>query len=108
MSFVHSNKTSFKGSRFFSLGHISLALLILFSSALLSLAPSHQSLWIDESLIARVAMASGDLSGWLQMTLHDPLSEFFKPGYTLSAFALSHLIGTSEYGFRMGNIVWGV
>ena len=83
-------------------------MLVVIATTLLTLAPSRQSLWIDEALIARVAMTSGGITDWLQMTLHDPDSECFKPGYTLAATEISHLFGTSEYGFRMGNMVWGV
>jgi hypothetical protein len=73
---------------------------------MLLLAPSSKSLWIDEAMVARVAMISGDLSGWWHLTAHDIYSEPFKPGHTLFAFIGATLFGTTEYAMRAANLLW--
>ena len=75
--------------------------------ALLALAPSSQSLWIDESYIARFVALPNNLQEWCILAWRDPLAEPFKPGYALTAYFFSYIFGVTEYGLRCANLVWG-
>jgi hypothetical protein len=76
------------------------------SCALLVLAPSDRSLWIDEGWSARMIMAPGNLTQWWQMTLHDSAAMATQFGHSLTGFLLGHIFGYSEQGLRMANLVW--
>lgn len=86
----------------------SLMLVTVASCILILFAPSFQSLWMDEGWSVRVAMASGDLSGWWQMTTNDRCSTPSQLGHTLFVLLASPIFGVSEHGFRMANTLWGV
>jgi len=76
------------------------------SCALLVLAPSDRSLWIDEGWSARIIMAPGNLSQWWQMTLHDSAAMATQFGHSLTGFLLGRGFGYTEQGLRMANLVW--
>jgi hypothetical protein len=74
--------------------------------AILILAPSDRSLWIDEGWSARMIMAPGNLSQWWQMTLQDSAAMATQFGHSLTGLLLGKIFGYSEHGLRMANIVW--
>jgi hypothetical protein len=78
----------------------------LISCAVLVLAPSDRSLWIDEGWSARMIMAPGNLVQWWHMTLHDSAAMATQFGHSLTGFLLGHIFGYSEQGLRMANLVW--
>jgi hypothetical protein len=85
--------------------HAWLAIAVI-SGAVLILAPSNRSLWIDEGWSARMIMAPGNLSQWWQMTLQDSAAMAPQFGHSLTGFLLGRIFGYSEHGMRMANIVW--
>jgi hypothetical protein len=76
------------------------------SCALLVLAPSDRSLWIDEGWSARMIMAPGNLAQWWQMTLNDSAAMATQFGHSLTGFLLGRIFGYTELGLRMANLVW--
>lgn len=81
-------------------------ILAMISCALLVLAPSDRSLWIDEGWSARVIMAPGNLAQWWQMTLNDSAAMATQFGHSLTGFLLGRIFGYTELGLRMANLVW--
>jgi len=81
-------------------------ILAMISCALLVLAPSDRSLWIDEGWSARVIMAPGNLAQWWIMTLNDSAAMATQFGHSLTGFLLGRIFGYTELGLRMANLVW--
>jgi hypothetical protein len=81
------------------------AWVLLASALVLVFAPSTRSLWIDEALVARMAMQP-TFGEWLNLLLTDFFSEFLKPLYVFASWLFAHVLGTSEWALRAPNLVW--
>ncbi len=76
------------------------------SLVLIALAPSSDSLWIDEGHTARFVQASS-FSEMLTSLVSDVNSQAQMPGFVTAAWASGRLLGTSEWALRAQNILWG-
>jgi hypothetical protein len=83
------------------------SLLILFCClAFVTLAPSGQSLWIDEGHAAEI-FQNPDFHKVVVSTISDAGSQAQMPGFILSAWLGSRLLGAGEYEMRLPNLIWG-
>lgn len=79
---------------------------LIVSLVLVALAPSSDSLWIDEGHTARFVQAAsfGDMLG---AVVGDVNSQAQMPGFVAAAWVAGRVLGTSEWALRAQNILWG-
>jgi hypothetical protein len=81
-------------------------LLLALCALLITLAPSDDSLWIDEAGTAQLAMTPTFREFVVGMTTGGN-SEQQMPLSMLIAWVSAHILGTSEYQLRLPNLLWG-